>query len=100
VIDVSNPRFEDQLASVEALLAELDLERMALLRVFNKADKVESAFAERICRRFEGIAISALDTGTFEPLLHEIEEILWGKKKGVIQAATQRGRGPLAAQRT
>jgi GTP-binding protein HflX len=102
VIDVSNPRFEDQLASVEALLAELDLERIPLLRVFNKADKVEAAFAERICQRFEGIAISALDTDTFSPLLHEIEEILWGKRKGVIQPSTQRGSGPeggpLAAQ--
>ena len=98
VIDVSNPRFEDQMASVEALLAELDLERIALLRIFNKADKVETAFAKRICRRFGGIAISALDTGTFSPLLHEIEEILWGKRTGVIQTATQRGRGPLAAQ--
>jgi 50S ribosomal subunit-associated GTPase HflX len=83
---------------VEVLLAELDLERMAILRVFNKADKVEAAFAKRICQRFGGIAISALDTGTFSPLLHEIEEILWGKKKGVIGTATQRGRGPLAAR--
>jgi GTPase len=102
VIDVSNPRFEDQLASVEALLAELDLERIALLRVFNKADKVESAFAARICRRFGGIAISALDTGTFSPLLHEIEEMIWGKREGAIQTSSQRRdgpqKGPLAAQ--
>jgi GTP-binding protein HflX len=85
VIDVSNPRFEDQMASVEALLAELDLERLALLRVFNKIDKVEDAFAKRICRRFGGIAISALDTGTFLPLLQEIEEMIWGKKEGAEQ---------------
>jgi GTP-binding protein HflX len=102
VIDVSNPRFEDQLASVEALLAELDLERIALLRIFNKADKVEAAFAERICRRFGGIAISALDTGTFAPLLHEIEEMIWGKRDGAIQISSQRRDdpegGPLAAQ--
>jgi GTP-binding protein HflX len=102
VIDVSNPRFEDQMASVEALLAELNLERIPLLRVFNKADKVEAAFAERIRQRFGGIAISALDTGTFSPLLHEIEEILWGKREGAMHASPQRREGPeggpLAAQ--
>jgi GTP-binding protein HflX len=81
VIDVSNPRFEDQLESVEALLGELDLGTIPLLRCFNKSDKVESGVAERICRRFGGIAISALDTGTFAPLLNEIEETLWGKKR-------------------
>jgi GTP-binding protein HflX len=90
------------MASVEALLAELNLERIPLLRVFNKADRVESAFAERICRRFGGIAISALDTGTFSPLLHEIEETLWGKREGAIQASPQQHEGPeggpLAAQ--
>jgi GTP-binding protein HflX len=93
VIDISNPRFEDQLASVEGLLAELDLGPIPLLRVFNKADRVESAFAERICRRFGGIAISALDTGTFSPLLHEIEEMIWGKKEAAIQASSQSRRG-------
>jgi GTP-binding protein HflX len=94
VIDVSNPRFEDQLASVEALLAELDLERVQLLRVFNKADHVEAAFAERIRQRFGGVVISALDTGTFSPLLHEIEEILWGKQEGTIQASSRSHTGP------
>jgi GTP-binding protein HflX len=102
VIDVSNPRFEDQLASVEALLAELDLKRIPLMRVFNKADKVEASFAERIRQRFGGIAISALDAGTFSLLLHEIEEILWGKRERAIQASSRRRsgpeKGPLAAQ--
>jgi GTP-binding protein HflX len=102
VIDVSNPRFEHQMASVKVLLTELKLERIPLLRIFNKADRVEPAFAERICQRFGGIAISALDTGTFSPLLHEIEEILWGKRGGAIQASAQSRsgpeKGPLAAQ--
>jgi GTP-binding protein HflX len=94
VIDVSNPRFEDQLASVEALLAELNLGNIPLLRVFNKADRVDPAFAERICRRFGGIAISALDTRTFSPLLHEIEAMIWGKREGAIQASAQSRSGP------
>jgi GTP-binding protein HflX len=81
VIDISNPRFEDQMASVEALLADLDLQAIPVLRCFNKKDKVEPAFAQRICRRLGGVAISALDRNTFSPLLMEMEELIWGKKR-------------------
>lgn len=83
VIDISNPRFEEQMASVEALLAELDLQQISVLRIFNKKDRVEPAFAERICRRLGGVAISALDTGTFAPLLGEIEELIWGTARSM-----------------
>lgn len=81
VIDISNPRFEEQMASVQALLTELDLAQIPVLRVFNKKDRVEPAVAQRICQRLNGIAISALDRKTFSPLLEEIEEILWGKER-------------------
>jgi 50S ribosomal subunit-associated GTPase HflX len=57
------------------------------LRVFNKKDRVEPAFAERICRRFGGVAISALDRSTFSPLLTEIEELIWGKKGAAAASA-------------
>ncbi len=87
VIDISNPRFEEQMAQVEALLTELGLQQIPVLRVFNKQDRVEPAFAERICRRFGGKAISALDTGTFAPLLTEIEELIWGKTGDAEAAA-------------
>ena len=83
------------LLSVEALLAELAINHIPLMRVFNKADRVESAFAERICRRLRGVAISALDTRTFSPLLQEIEEMIWGKKEGAKQTLPlgRRGKG-------
>jgi GTP-binding protein HflX len=86
VIDISNPRFEEQMAAVEALLVELDLAQISLLRVFNKKDRVEPAFAWRICQRFGGVAISALDRSTFAALLTEIEELIWGKQ-GTAEAA-------------
>lgn len=82
VIDTSNPRFEDQMASVEELLKELALGHIPLLRVFNKEDKVDSAFAEKVRQRFDGVSICALDRGTFFPLLQKIEKILWGTKEG------------------
>jgi GTP-binding protein HflX len=83
VIDISNPHFEEQIISVEMLLLELDLKDIPLLHCFNKKDKVEPAFADRICQRLGGVAISALDRGTFSPLLTEMEELIWGKKREV-----------------
>lgn len=82
VIDTSNPRFEDQMASVEELLKELALGHIPLLRVFNKEDKVDSAFVEKVRQRFDGVSICALDRGTFFSLLQKIEKILWGTKEG------------------
>ncbi|MBW2039295.1 MAG: GTPase HflX [Deltaproteobacteria bacterium] len=83
VIDMGNPRFEDQMVSVEELLKELDLWHIPLLRVFNKEDTVGSEFAEKVCQRFGGVSICALDRETFFALLQKIEDILWGKKEGV-----------------
>jgi GTP-binding protein HflX len=90
VIDISNPRFEEQMASVEALLVELDLAQISVLRIFNKKDRVEPAFAWRICQRLGGVAISALDRSTFSPLLTEIEELIWGKTKEARTASPVR----------
>ena len=87
VIDMSSPRFEDQMTSVEELLKELELGHIPLLRVFNKEDKVGGEFAEKVRQRLGGVSICALNRGTFSPLLQKIEEILWGKtvqKKGAF----------------
>ncbi len=40
VVDLSNPRFEQQMESVNNLLLEIGLDRMPQLAVFNKADLV------------------------------------------------------------
>ena len=41
VVDMSHPRFEEQMEAVEGLLAELGLEGKPAVRVFNKQDRVE-----------------------------------------------------------
>jgi GTP-binding protein HflX len=86
VIDVGNPRFEEQMAAVEALLTELELQHIPLLRCFNKKDRLDAVVAQRICQRLGGIAISALDTGTFAPLLAEIERLIWGRPEAAFPA--------------
>ncbi len=94
VIDMSNPRFEDQMVSVEELLKELDLGHIPLLRVFNKEDRIEAEFTKKICHHFRGVPICALDSGTFFPLLQNIEGILWGRKeeaKGTLDGGDDKG---------
>ena len=98
VIDMSNPRFEDQMVLVEELLKELDLGNIPLLRVFNKEDKVETRFAEKVSQRFDGISMCALNSGTFSPLLKKIVEILWEEKEGEKRASPGgNGRGEYRA---
>ncbi|HUI46153.1 MAG TPA: GTPase HflX [Nitrospirota bacterium] len=77
VIDISNPRFEQQMASVNNLLVEIGLDHILQLTVFNKADLVNPLWAKAMAARFKGVVCSALHPETFEGLLHEIEMKVW-----------------------
>jgi GTP-binding protein HflX len=77
VIDIAHPRFEEQMGAVEKILEDLDLKRIPLLRVFNKADQVDRETADGLGRAFCAICISALDPGTFPRLLRAMEEKLF-----------------------
>lgn len=77
VVDVSHPRFEDQMCAVEKILEELDLLRTPLLRVLNKADRIEPERAANLARLYDGVCISALHPETFGPLLAKIDALLF-----------------------
>ena len=78
VIDASNPRFPDQVAVVEKQLRELDLDRIPCLRVLNKIDLVAKDFAEKQCREYQAIALSALDAKTCGPFLDATRKAISG----------------------
>ena len=73
-VDGSSPRFEQHIESVESILEELHLSNKPRLLVLNKADKLEKGEAERLAHRYNAVAISALDSSTFQPLLNAMEE--------------------------
>ncbi|MCK5139738.1 MAG: 50S ribosome-binding GTPase, partial [Thermodesulfovibrionia bacterium] len=77
LIDISNPRFEQQMKSVEKILSDLGLLEKPQLLVFNKEDLIDREEAEAICKRFRGIPISALRSETFYRLLNAVEAQLW-----------------------
>ncbi len=84
VIDISNPRFEDQVESVEKILEDLDLESIPVIRVLNKADRVEEYEARKLERILGGVAVSALKTSTLSPLLEKMAE--WSETLAEITA--------------
>ncbi|TYT73937.1 GTPase HflX [Desulfobotulus mexicanus] len=77
VIDVSNPSWEKQVASVETVLEELDLTEIPQIRVFNKMDLAGEEEMEKALRQYPGIAVSALDRASLRPLLEEMQTMLY-----------------------
>jgi GTP-binding protein HflX len=76
VIDVSNPRFADQVAVVENQLRDLELDRIPCLKVLNKTDLVAREFVEKQCREYGAVALSALDAETFGPFFEAAGKII------------------------
>jgi GTP-binding protein HflX len=76
VIDVSNPRWAEQVRSVERILAELSLEALPCLRVLNKIDRLDEATLEARRLALGGVAVSALAPASLEPLVGRCRELL------------------------
>lgn len=77
VVDIGDNRMEQQIASVERILGDLDLLGKPRIKVFNKTDRVSPEFAENVCRYHGAMGTSALSRETLRPLLAEIEARLW-----------------------
>jgi GTPase len=76
VVDVSNPRFEAHMASVDKVLEDLELLRLPCLQVFNKADLVDPELLQGLKCRLEGIFVSALKAETLIPLIEKMEQMV------------------------
>jgi GTP-binding protein HflX len=76
IIDISNPRYEEQIKSVEKILADLNLQNTPTIRVLNKMDRVSLQTRTRLSRKLKGIAISARSKATLLPLIVEMEKII------------------------
>ncbi|HKP38983.1 MAG TPA: GTPase HflX, partial [Pyrinomonadaceae bacterium] len=79
LVDVSNPRWQQQIASVDRTLTELKLNNLPRLLVFNKADLVDKETLAAVQRDTalqsgtESLGISAMHPETLKPLLERIE---------------------------
>jgi len=77
LVDISNPRFEQHIKSVENILTELGLSKKPVLMVFNKEDLADKEEVNSVANRFNGISISAYRHETFDKLIAAIETRLW-----------------------
>ena len=74
VIDISNPRHQAQIRSVETILEELNLNTIPTIRILNKIDQVTPDVVDALVHRLGGIPVSALDRSTFKPLTEAMQK--------------------------
>ncbi len=82
LVDASNPRFAQQIESVERILSELQLAEIPTILALNKADLVEVDMMQAVFRQVtqkgarETVVISATDARSIEPLLEKAGAVL------------------------
>ena len=77
VVDISNPRFEQQMESVDKIMRDLGIDNIEQLIVFNKMDKCDEELVKILCQRYNAVAVSAIYPETLLPLLTAMEERLF-----------------------
>jgi len=90
LVDISNPRFEDRMATVEKLLDEIGLSGIPRILVFNKCDLVDPVVTRNLARRFDAIPVSAVSLSTLMDLLKELENRLWEGKEVGLEAQAKK----------
>jgi GTP-binding protein HflX len=82
LVDASNPRWKQQIASVDRILNDLHVEKIPRLLVLNKIDRVDRPTLEAIARELslnsgiDALTISAQRRDSLTPLLERIEQSL------------------------
>jgi GTP-binding protein HflX len=81
VIDIGSSQFEEQIAAVEKILTELEINCKPTIRVLNKSDRIaDKEMLQNLCRRLDAVAVSALDKRTLFGLMEKIESLLAVKR--------------------
>lgn len=82
LVDVSNPRWQQQIQSVHRILEELHIAQIPSILALNKADLVDVEALQGIARQLaqggdcEVVALSATDRKTLPPLLEKVGQLL------------------------
>jgi GTPase len=98
VVDASHPRFEDQIAQVRTILAELELGDKQELLVYNKADllndmkkkdMVSFLKVRQSARTQNSVTVSARDRKSLGPLMAELQRRFWPDDESMNEDCTQ-----------
>jgi GTP-binding protein HflX len=77
VADISNPRLEDQIGSVDSILNGLDLTQTPTILVLNKCDRLNKTQTTCFAKRLGGIPISAINSSTLSGLRRTMEDVIF-----------------------
>jgi GTPase len=76
VVDASDSGLENKMDAVVRVLSDLDLTSIPRLIVMNKADKLDLPSMERLCHRFDAVAVSAIKREGLDLLIKAAEQKL------------------------
>ena len=74
VVDASCTSFDMQIKAVETTLSALDLDQIPRVVVFNKCDRLAAGEVEVLRRRYQALAVSAVQPATLIPLTDFLAE--------------------------
>jgi len=75
VVDAHNPRYEDQIAVVDELISELNLQ-IPVIMVLNKMDRVDLERLEIMRKKYNAVPICALQPETFGEFMRRAHELI------------------------
>jgi GTP-binding protein HflX len=76
-VDISSSDFEEKMHVVEELITKLNLKEKKLFVVFNKIDRIDRTFLDRIENRYRAVSISCKKNEGIERLIQTIEMELY-----------------------
>ena len=97
LVDISNPRWQQQIESVERILQELRVAQIPTILTLNKADRVPADEVEATTRQLQQagaravVAVSAINRSTLTPLLDKIGEML-SRDLNITRGSNEAGR--------
>ncbi len=77
VVDAADPRRDEQIRAVEAILGDLDLAGKRRLLVLNQIDRLPPGEGAALAHQLDGVAVSAATRDGLPELLHRCDRILW-----------------------
>jgi GTP-binding protein HflX len=86
VVDASSPALERHIRAVRFVLAEIDLDRVPELLVFNKIDRLPPGEGARLARSHDACAISAEARTGLSELIERAETMLFESRSDAMPA--------------
>jgi GTP-binding protein HflX len=80
VVDAAAPDFERRITAVREVLVEIGQGDTPELIVFNQIDRLPDGAGQALAARFDGVAVSALNSTGLNELLIRAEQIIWSEE--------------------